>query len=480
MASSSDSIQDILRKLPKMDRLLAEMPDEIPHGVKLSACRYMLETLRSQALAGKVVDIPPLDELVLRATELAFQRLRPSLRPVINATGVVIHTNLGRSLLPEEIFQTLTEIAGRYSNLEYNLQAGERGSRYSHVEGILRELTGAESALVVNNNAAAVLITLETLARGKEVVVSRGELVEIGGSFRIPDVMARSGAVLREVGATNRTHLKDYAMAIGEHTALLMKVHQSNFSIVGFTKSVSVKELSVLAHEHNLPLYEDLGSGNLVDLGAFGIVHEPTVQETMEAGADLVSFSGDKLLGGPQAGIIVGRRNLVDRIKRNPLNRALRIDKLTLATLEGVLRIYREPERAIKTIPTLHMLTTPIEEVRRKAERLFKRLHSLDLPFDLEIINTVSRVGGGAMPLQRIDSFAVSLEAGETRPSGSPRISTSRLEKALRQNEPAIIVRMEDEKIIMDLRTVQDNEIPMIADGIGMAVTRLEKTTHGN
>ncbi len=455
-----------------MDKLLAEMPSDIPHNVKLSACRQILETLRSQILAGKMADIPPMNELVSDAAELAFQRLSPSLRPVVNATGVVIHTNLGRSLLPKEIFPTLTGIAGRYSNLEYNLHAGERGSRYSHVEGILKELTGAESALVVNNNAAAVLITLETLAKGKEAVVSRGELVEIGGSFRIPDVMARSGAILREVGATNRTHLRDYAGAIGDQTALLMKVHQSNFSIVGFTKSVSVKELSTLARSHDLPLYEDLGSGNLVDLSSFGIVHEPTVQETLEAGADLVSFSGDKLLGGPQAGIIVGRGNLVDRIKRNPLNRALRIDKLTLAALEGVLRIYREPEKAVNAIPTLRMLTTPTKEVRRKAGILLNQLRSLSLPIGLEIIDTVSRVGGGAMPLQRIKSAAVSLEPGR---AWAVDASVSRLEKALRQNEPPIIVRMENEKIIMDLRTVQDNEIPLIVEGVRTAVVKFER-----
>ncbi len=432
-------------------------------------CRQTLDRLREQIKAGTLdsSNVLSLDNVVALVCKGLEKRLRPSLRPLINATGVVVHTNLGRSLLPEEVFQQIFEVAVNYSNLEYDLEAGKRGSRYSHVEELLCELTGAESALVVNNNAAAVLLTLETLARGKEVIVSRGELVEIGGSFRIPDVMARSGAILKEVGATNRTHLRDYENAINENTALLMKVHQSNFAVVGFTSKVSMSELKELGKRHNIPVIEDLGSGNLVDLTPYGFMHEPTVQESLRAGADLVSFSGDKMLGGPQAGIIVGKAELVDKIKKNPMNRAVRIDKLTLAGLEAILAIYRRPEEALRRIPTLRMLSMSYEETKKLASRLARRIKRLKIPgVQVGYRDTISRVGGGAMPLQELKSRGVTLSFTDS----NKKIDAATVERRLRAGEPPVIVRIEDDEILMDLRTIREKEFATLAECIKKAV----------
>ncbi len=447
---------------------------DIPSALKLRVCRRVLDDLRHLILSGSLKDLGALsmDSVTKRVQRGLEKALEPSLKPLVNATGVVVHTNLGRSLLPEELFNSMFQIAVNYSNLEYDLEKGRRGSRYSHVEEILCELTGAESALVVNNNAAAVLITLETLAKGKEVVVSRGELVEIGGSFRIPDVMARSGAILKEVGATNRTHLADYERAIGENTALLMKVHQSNFAIVGFTLSVSMTELKALAKRHGLPVIEDLGSGNLIDLRPYGFIHEPTVRESLEAGADLVSFSGDKMLGGPQAGIIVGKKKLVEKIKKNPLNRAVRIDKLTLAALEGTLRIYRNPQDALSRIPTLKMLSMPLEETRQRAQGLLEAIRAKGLKaIETESCETVSRVGGGALPLQDLKSTAVALEVNR---GGHEKGSiVAALERELRKGDPPVIVRIEDDKILLDVRTIKDEQFPIVADCIQKAAARI-------
>ncbi len=462
--NASQSIKELLKSIPKTDKILQDLPEGIPPALKLKVCRRVLDDIRQSILSGDVSDMSVLSfETVRQRIQEELERaLKPSLKPLINATGVVVHTNLGRSLLPEELFDSMFKIAVNYSNLEYDLEKGRRGSRYSHVEEILCELTGAEAALVVNNNAAAVLITLETLAKGREVIVSRGELVEIGGSFRIPDVMARSGAILREVGATNRTHLADYERAIGENTALLMKVHQSNFAIVGFTLSVPMRELKNLGQKHGIPVIEDLGSGNFIDLRPYGFIHEPTVQESLEAGADLVSFSGDKMLGGPQAGIIVGRKRFVDKIKKNPINRAVRIDKLTLAALEGTLRLYREPEKAIASIPTLRMLTMSREETRKRAEALRQAIDSLGIErVKTDLIDTVSRVGGGALPLQNLKSTAVTVEcAGNT---GKDTSRTAALERRLRLGEPPVIVRIEDDRILLDVRTIKDDQYQVIA-----------------
>ena len=458
--------KDLLRKLPKVDEVVQSLSGEAPRNLKIAACRQVLSTLRSYILSNENPDPARIEagNIMQSVEEKLDELLKPSLVPLVNATGVVVHTNLGRSLLPPEIFESMMETAGRYSNLEYNLAEGVRGSRYSHVEEILCELTGAEAALVVNNNAAAVLITLETLAKGREVIVSRGELVEIGGSFRIPDVMARSGAILREVGATNRTHLRDYSSAICDETALLLKVHQSNFQVVGFTKSVSVRELSELGSDFGIPVYEDLGSGNLIDFSRYGMIHEPTVQESLSAGAGLVSFSGDKLLGGPQAGIIVGQKRFVEKIKKNPINRAVRIDKLTLAALEAVLRIYRDPDRAVRTVPTLRMLTMPFDGIRSGARRLARRLKALKIPgLAVDIVPTVSRVGGGALPLQRLDSMAVGLSAGSV---GQCKLSAAGLEAALRSFSVPVITRIEEDRVLMDVRTLQKKDYAIITDAV--------------
>jgi L-seryl-tRNA(Ser) seleniumtransferase len=472
--NASQDIKELLKLIPKTDRLLQNLPGGIPPGLKLKISRRVLDDIRQSILSGTLPDPSSLsfEAVKARIQEELEKALEPSLKPLINATGVVVHTNLGRSLLPEELFDAMFQVAVNYSNLEYDLERGRRGSRYSHVEEILCELTGAEAALVVNNNAAAVLITLETLAKGREVIVSRGELVEIGGSFRIPDVMARSGAILREVGATNRTHLADYERAIGENTALLMKVHQSNFAIVGFTLSVSMGDLKALGEKHGLPVIEDLGSGNLIDLRPYGFVHEPTVQESLKAGADLVSFSGDKMLGGPQAGIIVGKKRFVDRIKKNPINRAVRIDKLTLAALEGTLRLYREPEKALARIPTLKMLTMPREETRQRANTLLEAIKAQGLKtIQVGTTETVSRVGGGALPLQNLKSTAVTLRFSES--TGSGQSVTAAMERRLRLGEPPVIVRIEDDTILLDVRTIKEDQFQVLARCIRQAAGSL-------
>jgi L-seryl-tRNA(Ser) seleniumtransferase len=468
----SQSQQELLRKLPKVDEMVHSLPDEVPHRVKVAVCRGILDSLRSYIMSSPEPNPESVQyanikkQILMQLTSM----LQPSLRPVVNATGVVVHTNLGRSLLPRELFKSMLDIAGRYSNLEYDLEKGTRGSRYSHVEDLLCDLTGAESALVVNNNAAAVLITLETLAKDREVIVSRGELVEIGGSFRIPDVMAKSGAILKEVGTTNRTHLKDYESAIEDQTALLLKVHQSNFQMVGFTTAVSITELAKLGAKFGIPVFEDLGSGNFIDFSRYGLMHEPTVQESLAAGADLVSFSGDKLLGGSQAGIIIGRKKFVDRIKKNPLNRAVRIDKLTLVALEGVLRFYQQPERAVKVIPTLNMLCLSRDELKSRARRLQRRLKTLKLTeVSIDTMDTISRVGGGALPLQQLKSFAVTLT------SKNRAVSAARLESELRKNEPPVIVRIEENRILMDVRTIREEDYGIIPIAVASAYARLSK-----
>lgn len=463
--------QALLRAIPKVDEVLAWLADlaeqrgeeaervaAAPLLLVKGVVRETLDDCRRRILAGELADPADLvrERLLPRLAARLAERQRPNFRPLINATGVVVHTNLGRSLLPPEAAAHLTATALRYSNLEFDLATGKRGSRYALVEDLLRELTGAEAALVVNNNAAAVLLVLQTLAAGREVVVSRGQLVEIGGSFRIPEVMARSGARLVEVGATNRTHLRDYQQAIGPETALLLKVHTSNYRISGFTSEVEVGELVQLAAGHRLPVMEDLGSGSLVDFSRYGLTKEPTVQEVLKAGVDVVTFSGDKLLGGPQAGLILGRRELIARIKQNPLNRALRIDKFTLAALESVLRLYYDEEQACRRIPTLRMLTAPLAEIRRRAQRLRRRLG--ELPADccrLELRQIESLVGGGALPEMPLPSCALALTPF--------KLSLNQVEKALRAAPVPVIGRIEDQRLLLDLRTVADDEVAELA-----------------
>ncbi|NPA48866.1 MAG: L-seryl-tRNA(Sec) selenium transferase [Thermodesulfobacteria bacterium] len=457
----------LLRKIPAVHELLETLRRKRPRfSEKLltQAARKATEIVREEILKGSRRSLSP--EETLKVAETVLERLeRPHLRRVVNATGVVVHTNLGRSILPQEALEAVVEISAHYSNLEFDLQTGKRGSRYVHVEEILLELTGAEAALVVNNNAAAVLITLNTLAAGKEVIVSRGELVEIGGSFRIPDVMARSGAILREVGATNRTHLRDYEAAINENTALLMKVHKSNYAIVGFTKEVSGKELVDLGRRYGLPVIEDLGSGCFVDFSKYGLLKEPTVQEVLATGVDVVTFSGDKLLGGPQAGIILGRKDFIAAIRKNPLNRAVRIDKMTLAALEATLRLYRDEKEAVEKIPTLRMITTPPETLKRRARRLKNKLRKVLPPeTEIQVVETISRVGGGALPLASPRSYAVALR--------SPKFSPARLEAALRAAEPPIIARIEDEALLFDLRTILPGEENLIVETLAQIFAR--------
>jgi len=453
--------QELLRSIPKVDEFLAWVEGEtksVPLLMVKSVIRSLLAQKRQAILAGQIQGLDDLtrDNLSFQFARLLKKKLDFNLKTVINATGVVVHTNLGRSILPACAVEFLGRVGAHYTNLEFDLAAGKRGSRYSLVEEILCELTGAESALVVNNNAAAVLLVLNTLASDKQVIVSRGELVEIGGSFRIPEVMARSGARLVEVGSTNRTHLRDYEVAINEETALLLKVHTSNYRIIGFTKDVPVEELAALGRTHDLPMMMDLGSGCLVDLRRFGLADEPTVGAVLKAGADVVTFSGDKLLGGPQAGLILGKRNLIERVKKNPLNRALRIDKFTLAALEAVLRLYFDEEKALATIPTLAMLTMSLELIRKKARRLLGRIKGrAGGKFELSIVETDSRVGGGALPEQPLSTFAVAL-----RPLDR---SVNTVEETLRTGSPPVITRIEDDRLIFDLRTVADHEISVLA-----------------
>ena len=456
--------QSLLRKLPGVDHVLelwdrAEPVKDVPRALLVRSIRTTLDRLRARILAGDELLNETVfgdNQLVHLAAEAINKSMEFNLKRVVNATGVVIHTNLGRSLLPESVARHVAEISSRYSNLEFDLQKGARGSRYSCVEEILCEISGAEAAMVVNNNAGAVFLSLETLAKGKEVIVSRGELVEIGGSFRIPDVMARSGARLVEIGTTNRTHLPDYEEAIRDETALLLKVHTSNYSMVGFTADVSLKDLVALGARYHLAVMKDLGSGNFVDFSRYGLINEPTVQEAVATGADVVTFSGDKMLGGPQAGIIVGRKDALDRIKKNPINRALRIDKMTLAALEATLHLYRDESKAISAIPTLRMLTLPAKVIANRARRLLNQLKKPgDKRLEAVIVSASSRVGGGALPLQELPTKCVAVRI-EGR-------SANRIDLIMRQATPPIVGRIENDLFVMDMRTVQDEEIAIIA-----------------
>ena len=459
----SDNQQTLLRMLPGVDQLLEQSKKEpffagIPKAVVVNSIRQALDSRRNRILAadpGIAEQSLSVSRIMEWVKEAAAKAMTPNLKPLINATGVVVHTNLGRSLVPDEVIGNLAHIAGRYSNLEYDLGAGKRGSRYSSVEDILCEISGAEAGMVVNNNAAAVLLCLETLARGQEVIVSRGELVEIGGSFRIPDVMAKSGCILKEVGTTNRTHMQDYENALDDNTALMLKVHRSNYSVIGFTAEVSLGELVELGTKHGLPVMEDLGSGTFIDFSKYGLVKEPTVQESVAAGVDVVTFSGDKLLGGPQAGIIVGKKQIVDRVKQNPLARALRIDKMTLAALETTLRLYRDEDQAIRRIPTLRMLTMDSNDLANRAARLADDLNAIGgSRLEISQVELSSKAGGGAMPLLELPSKCLRIKI--------QGLSANKLEKNMRQNTPPIIGRIEDDAYIIDPRTLLDDDLPII------------------
>jgi L-seryl-tRNA(Ser) seleniumtransferase len=461
--------QQLLRKIPSVEELLSkteitELLRVHPRSVVLEAIRRGLKTLREEILAKE--ESSSLDERLFSLDRLLplFQQqislqVRPRLRRVINATGVVIHTNLGRSPLHPSAVQHIIDVSATYSNLEFDLELGERGSRYAHVEEILCKLSGAESAMVVNNNAGAVMLVLNTMAEGREVIVSRGELVEIGGAFRIPDVMRRSGALLKEVGTTNRTHPRDYQDAIGSQTALLLKVHSSNFRMLGFTSDVSLPELVELARQHDLPVMNDLGSGCLIDLTPYGLEKEPTVKEAIQTGVDVITFSGDKLLGGPQAGIIVGKKTSLDLIKANPLTRALRIDKLTLAALESTLLLYLDEKRAVEELPTLRMLTYDRPSLRKRGTRLLRRLRGLlGDGASLVLKEDISRVGGGAYPAQELPTIVLAIKPLHA--------AVNDLEQRLRKGDPPVICRISNDELVFDLRTIFDDEIPLLVSAI--------------
>jgi L-seryl-tRNA(Ser) seleniumtransferase len=468
--------RQLLRRLPGVDRVLewtAADPAlaETPKPVRVRCIRAVLEGCRNEILSNGHEPSPEelgRESILRRVGRDVSRAMTPNLRRVINAAGIIVHTNLGRSPLAPEVQRAVLEIAGTYSNLEFDLAQGRRGLRYAAIEEILCEVSGAEAAMAVNNNAGAVLLCLDTLARGREVIVSRGELVEIGGSFRIPDVMAKSGAILREVGTTNRTHPRDYEGAIQERTALLLKVHQSNFSIVGFSREVTGAELSEIGGRRGVPVMNDLGSGSFIDVSRYGLLREPTVQETVASGADVVTFSGDKLLGGPQAGLIVGRREHIDQIRKNPLTRALRVDKMTLAALEATLRLYRDPERAVAVLPTLQMMTEPVSAVTARAEQFRQAAEELTAQgLRCELIDGVTRVGGGSLPLQELPTRCAALH-----PAGG---SVNGLERALRSADPPVIGRIEDERLLLDFRTVRESEIDLIVHALAAAIGGAEK-----
>lgn len=463
-----DHKNTLLRNLPKIDEvmLLLEKRDvfsKTPRNIVRSVCRSVVEELRQEILKTnterKDLRLPSAEQVADRATRILQGLHEYRLRRVVNATGVILHTNLGRAPLCNDAVERLVEIAKGYSNLEYDLVKGERGLRYDHVQKILCELSGAEDALVVNNNAAAVLLSLNTLAAGKEVIVSRGELVEIGGEFRIPEVMEKSGACLREVGTTNRTRLADYEKAIGPETGLILKVHTSNFRIVGFTEDAVLPSLVALGKTRGIPVMYDLGSGCFAELDCYGLEREPTVTDVLETGVSIITFSGDKLLGGPQAGIILGRRNVLQEIKQNPLNRALRIDKLTLAALEATMMQYFQPDRAISRLRVLKALTEPLKDVDKRVKKLLSLLRKERWEgVIMSVKKGFSMSGGGSLPTQEIPTLLLSLV--------SKHLSPSNLEERLRYLEIPIITRIADDEVLFDLRTIEEEEFSAIRNGL--------------
>jgi L-seryl-tRNA(Ser) seleniumtransferase len=464
--------KEALRNLPAVDHVLELFKsdpffNEVPRSVLIRSIRSDLDNRRRQIIERDPAHIDALlaDAAVVTGVKNLVRRAQSlNLRETVNATGIVIHTNLGRSLLAEAAIEHLCTVSRRYSNLEFDLDKGRRGSRYANVESLICEISGAESAMAVNNCAGAVLLALETMAAGKKVIISRGELVEIGGSFRIPDVMAKSGGILCEVGTTNRTHLRDYENAVDDQTALLLKVHKSNYSVIGFSAEVSLKELVALGRKHQVPVMEDLGSGTFIDFSRYGLLKEPTVQESVSAGVDIITFSGDKLLGGPQAGLVVGKKSCIDRIKKNPITRALRIDKLTLAALESTLRLYRNEETAVQAIPTLRMMLQPLASLEEKAARLKKMLASTGRGrLTVASLDIVSRPGGGSLPLLELPSKGLGLSVDGQ--------SANAIEKSLRLGSPPIIGRIEDDMYVMDMRTLQDDELEIIRSALEMLLT---------
>ncbi len=450
----------LLRQIPKVTAFfqvdsIAALQQRYSAPAVTAWIRQVLDALRQDILHSRVEKLPSLEELCAQVEALARRESIPSLRPVINGTGVILHTNLGRGCLSDRAADAVRDIARGYSTLEYQVEAGGRGSRHSHVADLLCQLTGAEDAMVVNNNAAAVMLILSTLAKGGEVITSRGELVEIGGSFRVPDIMELCGSHLREVGTTNKTHLYDYERAINENTRALLKVHTSNYRIVGFTESLPLEEIVALGQRTGLPVVEDLGSGSLVELEPYGIHDEPTVQHSIRAGVDVVCFSGDKLLGGPQAGIIVGKKTLISQMKRHPLARAIRVDKMTLAALQATLSAYQDLQQAEREIPTLAMLAAKPEALKAKAEALQQLLTEAGV--SCRVIPQSGPVGGGSVPTQLLPTYAVSLDTS---------LTPNALEEALRCREKPIIGRISDGAYLLDLRTLFPADFPYIVETV--------------
>ncbi len=451
--------KELLRSIPKVDELLRSDAFAVLSCGAVAvreAVRGELEELRARILAGEVTELPDENALCGAIARRAQKDTLPSLRPVINGTGVVLHTNLGRACLSERAVNAAAEVARGYSTLEYDLATGQRGSRHEHVEELLCRITGSEAAMVVNNNAAAVLLILSDIAKGGEVITSRGELVEIGGSFRIPDIMSACGCRLREVGTTNKTHLRDYEEAVCEETRALLKVHTSNFRIVGFTEAVSLEEMVTLGKEKNLPVIQDIGSGSFVELEQFGIHDEPTVQASVSAGVEVISFRGDKLLGGPQAGIIIGKKKYIDSLKRHPLARAMRVDKVTFAALRETLWAYTDPALAVKEIPTLAMLAATPDELHAKAALLRDMLEKHGVA--AEVVKTTDQVGGGSVPTQMLPTYACAIVP--------EKLSVDALEEKLRLREKPIIGRINKEQYLLDVRTLMERDFEYLAGSV--------------
>ena len=447
----------LLSQVPAINKIL--LLDEIKELMNTytevaikSAIKQYIEEIKQAILNEELSEVPSLSKIVGEVARIVEKEDKNSLRRVINATGTILHTNLGRSLLSEKIKENIESVAFNYSNLEFDIDNKKRGSRYVHLIDIIKKLTGAEDVLVVNNNAAAVLLTLNTLVKDQEIIVSRGELVEIGGAFRIPEIIKLSGGVPVEVGTTNKTHLKDYENAITEETGALLKVHTSNYKILGFTESVSNEEISYLARENELVSINDLGSGQFVDFSKFGLPYEPTVKEILDSGIDIVTFSGDKLLGGPQAGIIVGKKKYIEKMKKNQLTRALRVDKMTLASLEATLKLYLDEKDALEHIPTLHMISLSKERLFGKADVLKTKLSSLD--FDIRIEEDKAEVGGGSYPASYLESVAVKLT--------HRKLHATEIERRLLEVEIPIITRIKDNSIILDMRTLRTREFDIV------------------
>jgi L-seryl-tRNA(Ser) seleniumtransferase len=467
--------KNLLRELPSVDRLLNN-PRCRPLLARTSRdyvtrqCRALLDEIRAAIRAGKATDAVDEESILARLAERLESEQKSKLVRVVNATGTILHTNLGRALLPQAAIDAAVRAGQSPVNLEYDLEKGARGKREEMVESLLLDLTGAEAASVVNNNAAAVLLGLDTLAEGREVIVSRGELIEIGGSFRIPEIMAKSGAILKEVGSTNRTHPQDYEKAIGKNTALLLKVHTSNYKIVGFSAEVSLEELVAIGKKHKLPVMEDLGSGALIDLSRHGLPKEPLVAERVALGADVVTFSGDKILGGPQAGIIVGKKNHLQQMNKNPLHRALRCGKLTLAALEATLRLYQQSADAAEEIPTLHAFTRSVAELETMGARLVPALQkALGEGFRVALEDSTSQIGSGALPTEEIPTKVVAIE--------NAAMGAERIAEKFRRADPPIIGRIKDGRFLLDLRAVfhADDLIPNFRAADASLKTRKSK-----